>query len=73
MTHPNQQEPLLYTSKGNIPMASLRYETDWQFDDQGITFTERYYDGEDVVKHNAHRYQLPEGATLKLTQGAING
>ncbi len=47
-------EPLIYTTKGNLPIASLQYSHRWEEDDVAITFIEEYrLDGE-VVKRNAH-------------------
>jgi hypothetical protein len=49
-------EPLIFTSKGNLPIASLTYETEWEVNDNFIKFVERYrLDGE-VVKEGAHVY-----------------
>jgi hypothetical protein len=47
-------EPLIYTTKGNLPAASLRYETAWLVNDDFIKFTERHWLGEEVVKESAH-------------------
>lgn len=47
-------EPLIYTSKGNLPIASLGYETRWVQTDDYIKFIETYrLDGE-VVRESAH-------------------
>jgi hypothetical protein len=66
--------PLLYTSKGNIPIDGLELKTLWNFEETGITFTEEYWQGDECVKRSAHRFQYPQGTTLNLTQGDfING
>lgn len=50
-------EPLIYTSKGNIPVASLKLETQWDVNEDFIKFTERYRDESgEVVKESAHVY-----------------
>jgi hypothetical protein len=50
-------EPLIYTSKGNVPIASLTYETAWDVQDAYIKFVERYRDASgEVVKESAHVY-----------------
>lgn len=50
-------EPLIYTSKGNLPIASLKYETDWVVGDTFYKFVERYRDETDeVVRESAHVY-----------------
>lgn len=50
-------EPLIYTSKGNVPIASLVYQTKWDVTDDFCKFTERYLDANgEVVKESAHVY-----------------
>ena len=64
--------PLIYTSKGNVPIESLEYKTGFDFDQGGCTFWEEHsLDGE-IVRRSAHRYALPiQEVTVK--QGLING
>jgi hypothetical protein len=46
--------PLIYTSKGNLPVESLQYSTAWENTDDYVKLTETYtLDGE-VVKQSAH-------------------
>lgn len=47
-------EPLIYTTKGNIPIAGLRHETEWRISDANIIFVERYWLGGEVVKESTH-------------------
>lgn len=50
-------EPLIYTSKGNVPVSSLTYETEWTVNDAFIQFVERHRDASgEVVKESAHVY-----------------
>lgn len=50
-------EPLIFTSKGNVPVASLTYQTGWVVNDDFIKFSERYLDASgEVVKESAHVY-----------------
>lgn len=50
-------EPLIYTSKGNVPVAVLKYETAWDDQPHYIKFVERYRDESgEVVKESAHVY-----------------
>ena len=63
-------EPLIYTIRGNLPIASLVYETRWEDADEYIKFIETYrLDGE-VVRESAHVYSkrglLAEPAAAKL-------
>jgi len=46
--------PLIYTSKGNLPIDSLEYSTAWTEDEDNIYFQETHkLDGE-VVKQSCH-------------------
>ena len=49
-----QDEPLIYTSKGNLPIASLTYRHEWLEDDVAITFVEEYSLNVEIVKESAH-------------------
>ena len=53
-------EPLIYTSKGNLPIASLACEVEWDIKPgHHIKLIERYRDGGgEVVKESAHVYSL---------------
>lgn len=47
-------EPLIYTTKGNLPIASLEYSHKWEDEPGYLKFIETYtLDGE-VVKQSAH-------------------
>lgn len=48
------EEPLIYTTKGNVPIASLAYSTSWEDRPDSITFVEEYRDGEEIVKRAVH-------------------
>lgn len=49
--------PLIYTSRGNVPISDVTLETAWDVQETYIKFTERYRaaDGE-IVKESAHVY-----------------
>lgn len=49
-------EPLIYTIKGNLPIASLAYSTAWDVQDGYFKFTETYKLGDEVVRQSAHVY-----------------
>ena len=50
------EEPLIHTSHGNLPVASLQYATRWEDAPDYIKFVEVYrLDGE-VVRESAHVY-----------------
>lgn len=48
------EEPLVHTTKGNLPVSSLRYKYEWIEDEVAITFAEEYWLGEELVRRNAH-------------------
>lgn len=47
-------EPLIFTTKGNIPVAHLEYSHEWAEDDVAITFIETYRLNGEIVKRNSH-------------------
>ena len=50
-------EPLIYTTKGNVPVASLTLETAWDLQETYVKFVERYRDATgEIVKESAHVY-----------------
>jgi hypothetical protein len=65
--------PLIYTKNGNLPISDLELKTIWDFEPTGITFIEDYYQSDELVRRSVHRFQYPDGTTLNLTPGAING
>lgn len=65
-------EPLIFTSKGNLPVASLKYTHKWDEDDVAITFIEEYrLDGE-VVKRSAHS-RLKQGLEALIEKQLFGG
>lgn len=60
---PDTSIPLLWTSKGNLPVASLRYVTLWQVGEYQVQFVEEYYLGDELVRRNLHVHYrtLPNG------------
>jgi hypothetical protein len=46
--------PLIYTSKGNVPIASLRYEHKWEDNDRYTALHEFWFDGDEIVKNSTH-------------------
>lgn len=60
-------EPLIYTTKGNVPVASLTYKHEWQDSSEAMRFIERYFDGAGaVVKESVHVYLKQPFATFAL-------
>jgi hypothetical protein len=66
-----QETPLIYTTKGNLPVADLERKDGWDFTASGISYWEEYYLGAEVVKRNVAVFQLPIGTKLQLTQGVV--
>jgi hypothetical protein len=65
--------PLVFTSKGNLPVKSLEQSVEWKFSNTSIEFSEIYkLDGE-VVKQSGHIYKLPEGTEFNLAGGNLGG
>jgi hypothetical protein len=50
--------PLIYTSKGNLPVADLEYKVDWRVTPEQIVFVETYLQGDEVVKQSSHVHVL---------------
>ena len=46
--------PLIYTSKGNIPLDSVEQRVNWQDDEFNTTFTESYFLNGELVKQSVH-------------------
>lgn len=62
------EEPLIWTSKGNLPVAALEYSHAWEETPDYIKFSETYkLDGE-VVKQSCH-LNLKHGLATVSDQG----
>lgn len=62
-------EPLIYTTHGNLPASSLRYETAWEHvPGERVVFRETHYLGDEVVKQSVHVLQLT-GCSAGAEQG----
>ena len=48
--------PAIFTSKGNIPLDAMRYETEWISEPAYLMFCERWFLDEELVKSNSHCY-----------------
>lgn len=65
------EKPLIYTSKGNLPVDDLELKVEWEFSTGHIACKEIYLLDGEIVKQGAHVYQLPEGTELYIKQGNI--
>jgi len=66
-TETKMDEPLIYTTKGNLPVASLQYRHNWLEDESAITFIEEYLLDGEIVKRSAHA-RLKRGLDTGLQQ-----
>lgn len=61
-------KPLIHTTLGNVPVASLSYETEWRMTDKIVHFCERYRDATGaVVRQDAHVYAFGAEALSDAT------
>lgn len=65
-------EPLIFTSKGNLPLASLKYNHSWVEDEVAITFVEEYRLEGEIVKRSAHS-RLKQGLEAVIEKQLFNG
>ncbi len=48
------RDPLIWTSKGNLPISVLDYSHAWDDRPDAVVFSETYKLGDEVVKHAVH-------------------
>lgn len=65
-------EPLVWTTRGNLPAADLRYETAWQDGPEFVVFRERHYLGDELVRESAHVLKR-EGSGGAAAAGDLGG
>lgn len=64
------EEPLIFTSKGNLPEASLEHLTAWHEDENIIVFKETYLLNGEIVKESAH-VRVKQGIESSAAQGGF--
>jgi len=64
------ETPLIWTTKGNLPVESLEYSAQWYETSDFIKLVETYVLEGEVVKQNAH-IKLKEGASTNAIQGGF--
>lgn len=47
-------EPLIYTTHGNLPIASLALSTAWEDTPDYVKMTETYRLGDEIVRESVH-------------------
>ena len=70
VTPMNDPRPLIWTTKGNLPIQDLRYVTRWEQSDDYVKFVETYFLGDEVVKESCH-VMMKNGASAIGQQGAF--
>ena len=62
-------EPLIHTTLGNVPVASLTYEADWRMTDSIVHFCERYKTADGtIVRQDSHVYAFGADAKADADQ-----
>lgn len=64
-------EPMIYTSKGNLPVSSLTYSTRWEDSSSATVFIEEYRLGDELVKSSVHALSK-HGVTGESSVGGMN-
>ena len=62
-------EPMIYTTKGNLPLAGLRPVAVWTDNDDETILASELWDGEDCVRREVHVYKrrgVEVGAAIGL-------
>ena len=67
------EEPIMWTSKGNLPLAVLQHETRWEKTDTYVKFVEVHRFGGEIVREAAHVLMLQPLTTMAETEGFSNG
>lgn len=52
------ETPLIWTSKGNLPVSDLTHGVEWQVTPEQIIFIERYLLDGQIVKQSSHVHIL---------------
>jgi hypothetical protein len=65
--------PLIYTTKGNLPVRDLVRTDGWEFSPAQIKYWSKYHLNGEMVRESVYLYKLPENVTLTLAQGQLNG
>lgn len=48
------ETPLIYTVRGNLPIADLHYEVLWEDTEDCVKLTENYYLADELVRSGSH-------------------
>ena len=64
--------PLIYTSKGNLPISDLAYRTEWEDSPEHMIMAEIYEHEGEVVRRSVHVYKK-QGAAIGAAQAEFQG
>ena len=67
----SNEQPLVWTSKGNLPISQLEYFTEWQDTPDQVRFIEGYKLDEEIVKRSVH-VMIKQGLAVFGEQGTFN-
>ena len=67
------EEPLIWTERGNLPLSSLEYETKWERTETYVKFVEIHRLGDDVVREAAHVLMLQPLTSMAETEEFSHG
>lgn len=62
--------PMIYTTKGNLPVSQLEYVTQWGENESEVAFAEEYRHEGELVRRSVH-IMKKKGADMGTEQGRI--
>jgi hypothetical protein len=62
-------QPLIHTTKGNLPIESLAYSHKWEKNPDYIKFTETYKLGDEIVRESVHVLGIKPLEACDIQQG----
>ena len=66
-----EARPLVWTTKGNLPVDTLEYKYGWEEDTEKTVFFEEYHLKGELVKRTVHIRAKQSLAEMAANQGAI--
>jgi hypothetical protein len=66
----SDETPLIWTSKGNLPISDLEYSMQWAETEDYIKFIETYKQDDEIVKQSVHTL-LKKGLPVEVEQGSL--
>lgn len=71
---PSENEvPLIWTSKGNLPISDMEHKYGWEEDDEKHVFWQEYWYKGELVSRQVNVKSKFSFSELASRQGAING